>query len=425
MQEVPVKYSLLTLVVVSLSISLFSGNAVAEKHKGHIVVPASSIPAPGDAGQRAHTNIRYVLPDAVFTDINPLVGPPYTGYGYETPASLACLYRLTPRVAGCNPDVVTANPTGGDGAIAIVDAYDDPTAVRDLAAFSRQFGITANKPSFEVVFANGTRPPQDPTGGWELEESLDIEYAHAMAPNAKLYLVEAGSSFNSDLFKAIQVASALVAAAGGGEVSMSWGEGEYSTEKDDDSKLFATSGVVYFASAGDSEGVEYPSTSPDVVAAGGTTNSRNPFTLAFQKETGWNYAGGGPSAYEPRPHYQNSIASVVGSTRGVPDISFDADPDSGVWIMDSIPVSGQGGPGSWWIVGGTSVSSPSLAGIANLAGRVATSSQAELTEIYDKLGTSNFTDITEGTCYYYNGFSATVGWDFCTGVGTVRGTDGE
>ncbi len=187
---------------------------------------------------------------------------------------------------------MTANPTGGSNAIAIVDAYDDPTAASDLAAFSTQFGLPA--PNFSVVYASGTKPAQDPTGGWEVEESLDIEWAHAMAPDAKIYLVEAASNSNSDLFAAVAVASTLVKAAGGGEVSMSWSGAEYAGEKLADA-IFKTPGVVYFASTGDAPGVGYPSTSPNVVAAGGTTLSMNLSTGGFRQSFAWPDTGGGPS----------------------------------------------------------------------------------------------------------------------------------
>jgi subtilase family serine protease len=92
---------------------------------------------------------------------------------------------------------VTKNPTGGSKAIAIVDAYDDPKALNDLKVFSAQFGVPFNQNDFTVVYANasGTRPPLDPTGSWELEESLDIEWAHAMAPNAQGYQATFGYDF--------------------------------------------------------------------------------------------------------------------------------------------------------------------------------------------------------------------------------------
>jgi kumamolisin len=412
------------IAVFALSLSLSANHAVAQLARGHIVVPASSIAKPGDAGKRAHTNVRMFVPDFGFKNVNPFAGPPFLGYGFETPASIGCLYHLTAAAAGCNPNTVTANPGGGSKAIAIVDAYDDPDAVTDLTNFCKQFGVAFTKTQFKVVFATGTRPAKDPTGGWEFEESLDIEWAHAMAPNAKLYLVEANSDSLADLYAAVNVASGLVSTAGGGEVSMSWGSGEYTGETSDDSN-FMTSGIVYLASTGDAEGVEYPSVSPYVVAAGGTTISRNPTTLAFQEETGWNLAGGGPSQLEPIPSYQSTIASTVGSARGTPDLSFDSDPDSGVWVLDSIPYNGEGGAGTWWIAGGTSLAVQGLAGIVNSAGHFKASSEAELTMIYNNLGTTHFRDIMKGTCYFYNGYLAAKGWDFCSGVGSVNGKGGE
>jgi subtilase family serine protease len=177
----------------------------------------------GDAGVRAHTNFRLLQPNHPFSPaaIRPNSGPPYPGYLYETPASIACVYGLVlPLTPYCDPNVVTANPTGGSRAIAIVDAYDYPSAASDLSTFSSQFGLPAA--NFSVVYATGTQPPQDPTGGWELEEALDIEWAHAMAPNATLYLVEANSNSFTDLLVAESVATSLVTAAGGGEVSNSW-----------------------------------------------------------------------------------------------------------------------------------------------------------------------------------------------------------
>jgi kumamolisin len=395
----------------------------------HVVVPASSLERSEDRGMRSHTNILILHPPASIAPaakFGPMTGTPLPGTFYETPASIGCLYKLTKLVKGCNPNTATANPTGGFGAIAIVDAFDYPTAAADLATFSTQFGLPVpTSKTFSVVYASGTKPPQDPTGGWELEEALDIEWAHAMAPSAQIILVEAKSNNNSDLFNAVTKAAALVNAAGGGEVTMSWGGAEFSAETSSDS-LFVESGVVFFASTGDSQGTIYPSTSPNVVAAGGTTISRNPITGLFQAELAWNSAGGGPSTVEHRPSYQNGIESIVGNARGVPDLSFDADPVTGVLVLDSIPVANEGGgPNTWWILGGTSVSSPALAGIVNAAGSKNTSSEAELTEIYNKLGTVDFADTIKGSCYFYDGYLAVKGWDFCTGVGSVKGKVGK
>ena len=274
------------------------------RRRRHCLGSQSSLQYRGDAGARAHTNIRTLIPYEGAGSLTPpghSIGanttglPPSSAYFYETPASLACVYNLVSTVvAGCNPNSVTTVPTGGSKAVAIVDAYHDAYAATDLAKFSTQFGLPAA--NFTVVYANGTKPSVDRTGGWELEESLDIEWAHAMALGAKLYLVEAASNSYTDLFKAVSVASSLVTAAGGGEVSMSWGGSEFSTETTYDSYL-TTPGIVYFASAGDSAGAEYPSVSPNVVAAGGTSSDRNPVTGAFETESVWQSTGGGSSTY--------------------------------------------------------------------------------------------------------------------------------
>src|SRR5262249_38424687 len=161
---------------------------------------------------------------------------------------------------------------------------------------------------------------------------------------------------------------------GGGEVSMSWGGGEFDGESDFD-VLFQVPKVVFVASTGDTAGTEYPSVSPNVVAAGGTTISRDSNTGRFILESAWQDAGGGPSLGEARPRYQDKVSYIVGNTRGTPDLSFDANPTTGVWIYDTTPFEGQ--VLGWTVVGGTSVSSPSLAGIINVAGGAA-SSQAEL-----------------------------------------------
>src|SRR5262249_5204293 len=179
-------------------------------------------------------------------DVLRFARPPFGGVGFETPASLVCVSCLVPRSSSCNPNVVTANPTGGFGAIAVVVAFHDPTALQDLQTFSTQFGLKA--PNLTVVFANGVKPVQDPSGGWELEAALDLEWSHAMAPDAKLFLVEARSNSLSDLMAAETVAGNRVASAGGGEVTNSWGSDEFAGETSFDSK-FTTPGVVYFASS--------------------------------------------------------------------------------------------------------------------------------------------------------------------------------
>jgi kumamolisin len=299
---------------------------------GHVVIPKSSIPGPEDAGKRAHTNTRVFVPNGSTKPqaaiARPLVGPPVTGFFFETPASLACIYRLVPVTPGCDPNVVTTVSNRGSKVVVIVDAFHYSSALADLTQFSSQFGLPAPTPAnFQVVFgtSGSVQPPVDPTFGWEFEEALDIEMAHAMAPNAKVILVEAASDSNADLLFAEDMASTLVAAAGGGEVSNSWGQFEFPGQLALDTH-FSTPKVVYFASTGDAPGVSWPSTSANVVAVGGTSTSRWPSTGAFRGESSWSDAGGGLSAIVPRPAYQNNISFIVGTQRGVPDISADGCP---------------------------------------------------------------------------------------------------
>lgn len=396
-------------------IFVFVSMAAAQMHRtdGKVLIPDSSVEKPTDIGRAAHTNIRVFLP-AVPMEGQKLAGPPYPGYAFETPASLACVYGLTKGAVGCNPNSVTTVPSGGSRVIAIVDAYDAPNAASDLAAFSTQFGLPAA--NFQVVYAAGSEPSHD--YGWEMEESLDVQWAHAMAPNAKIVLVEAASSSFADLMTAEDVASKMVNAAGGGEVSNSWGGSEFYGENSYDTH-FVKTGVVFLASAGDSPGTSWPGTSPNVVSAGGTTIRRNPLNAVFLSETPWDSAGGGISALESRPSYQSKLSSTVGAYRGVPDLSFDANPETGVWIYDS-------NLGGWNVVGGTSVASPALAGIINAAGKFYTSSNLELTTIYTNVAVAaDFKDITSGWCGPYEGYSAATGWDLCTGVGSVNGLNGK
>ncbi len=396
--------------------------------RGHVVIPQSSKFTAADAGVRMHTNVGVFVPDGLRSFPSEL--PPVLGYGFETPASLACIYRLVPPTSGCNPNVTTINPSGGSGAIAIVDAFDDPTASTDLAVYCAQFGLAPA--NLTVVYAAGSEPPVDPTGGWELEESLDIEMAHAMAPGAKLYLVEANSDLNSDLYPAVLVAANLVSCGqsscpsggkGRGEVSMSWAGSEYGNETLADG-LFQQPGVVYTTGAGDSPGTFYPCTSPYVVCVGGTATARSISTGNFLYEVAWMDGGGGFSYYEPRPVYQNFIARTVGSTRGVPDVAFDASPSTSTWVYDSNDY--EGGPGGWFLVFGTSIGAQAIAGIINAAGNFASSSAAELETLYlNGLSLSAFTDIKRGYCGPYETFAATFGWDFCTGLGSSFGYKGK
>jgi kumamolisin len=374
---------------------------------GNGIYPASSIEQPEDIGVRMHTNYIFYAPTG---SIVPAAQP-----AGETPASLGCVYNLVSNpVSGCPINGTTQVPTGGGGVIVIVDAYDYPSAAADLATFSTTFGLP--QANFSVQYASGRKPSNGCRSGWQGEEALDIEWAHAMAPNAQIVLMEASSASNSALYAAVTAANAYIAAHGGkGEVSMSWGGSETSSETSSD-RYFTQSGVVYFASSGDSPGVIYPSSSGNVVSAGGTQVNRKS-SGAYTNQTAWSSGGGGPSKYESRPSFQNAIQSIVGTKRGTPDLSFDSSGGSPVAVYNSNCYGG------WLEVYGTSVASPSLAGIINSAGAFNTSSNAENTLIYSNLGfPSYFTDITSGSCGTH---SAATGWDFCTGVGVDNGLVGK
>ena len=422
--------------------------AVEEVHPtgaGHVAIPHSGIARADDLGLRAHTQFRVLVPPGraeeepgfavlrTVPGVHPQITSPVSGYYAETPASLACVYGLVTATAGCNVTTLTAVASGGAKAIAIVDAYDYPTALADLTSYSKQFGLPAPTSSnFTVAYEGTTKPSPDPDcasyGGWDCwsaEAALDIEMAHAMAPSAHIYLVEANSSSFADLFAAVKKAVSLVQAAGGGEVSMSWGGQEYNGEASED-PVFTGTNVVFFASSGDSEGTIYPAVSPNVVAVGGTTVTRNPSTLAFEGEDVWEDTGGGYSVYEPRPSFQSGISAAVGSHRGVPDVSAVGDPRTGVWVYDSYGNTVGGTVYAWNILGGTSVAAPLTAGIVNRAGHFSASTAAELTLIYANAKTSGaFRDITSGTCGYYEGYLAASGWDPCTGNGTPLGAVGK
>ncbi len=408
---------------------------------GITVPPSSVVLNPGAAMQivrpasdftkgphKAHTNIELVIPKGGYpTIVDSAKGPPQKGLLQQTPASLACNYGLVKVSDDCNPNKVMTNPSGGSKAIAIVDAYDLATATSDLEKFDTQFGLPAA--NFTKIY--GTGSPSSCTSGsqpatnsdWNGEEDLDIEWAHAMAPSAKLYLVEAASSDNADLLNAEQVAAACVAAAGGGQVSNSWGSSESADETSFDS-YFTAANIVYFASTGDDTYPGWPATSPNVVAVGGTTIASNPNTGQYEGQSSWypspdNFGyisspwgeGTGSSAYETRPSYQSGVANVVGSKRGIPDVVAVADPLNGVWIYSPAAFGG------WGFIGGTSVSSPTTAGIANLSGDFFASTNAFLTALYTA-GTAKtltqFAKMDSGNCgsvvasYTYATWGATI-----------------
>jgi subtilase family serine protease len=355
------------------------------------------------------------------------------------PATVGAVYNLKTGLTS------PAKAIGAGQVIAIVDAYHDPNALSDLNAFNAEYGY----PSLATCSA---APPftamtgacfyqADPEGtpgssgsdatGWILEESLDIEWAHAEAPGATIVLVEAESESTTNLMNAVSWANGN----GATEVSMSWAGSEWSGETSYDSYFDANSTstgapILYTASAGDSgSGAVYPAASPNVIAVGGTTlNGCSGTSCAdFSSETAWSGSGGGVSAYEKIPEYQSGyggpvysessggISALTGGMRAIPDVSFEADPDTGVSVYDSTSYEGQSG---WWTIGGTSVGSPNWAGIFAAGAANATALQGAKA-IYGGGYASYLRDITSGS----NGYCGTdctagTGYDLVTGLGS-------
>lgn len=303
-------------------------------------------------------------------------------------------------------------PYDGSGqTIAVVDAFDDPNILSDLKTFDQTFGLP-DPPSFVKATPQG-KPTVDPN--WAGEIALDVEWAHAIAPKAKILLVEAASASESDLASAVDFARRQ---AGVVVVSMSWGGAEFSGESGLDS-LFSTPpghvGVAFVASSGDSgAGAQWPAVSPIVLAVGGTSLTITPQNN-WGGETAWSGSGGGPSQFEWEPNYQRSFQSS--GKRGVPDVAYNADQNTGFYVYDTVAQSGQTG---WFAYGGTSAGAPQWAALIALADQGRT--QAGLGTITNavaaiySLPASDFHDVTSGG----NGFSAVSGYDFVTGRGSPR-----
>ncbi len=269
-----------------------------------------------------------------------------------TPAEVTGAYGLD--------SIAFSTPSGtikGDGSgqvIALIEAYHDPFLASDLHTFDQTYGLP--DPQLIVADQAGTKT----NSGWALEESLDVEWAHAIAPGAIILVVEAQSQSRSALVTAVNAARFT---PGVDAISMSWGFSEFSRETVYNS-IFMTpaghKGITFFGASGDSGppgGVEWPSAAPSVVAVGGTTLDVN-FSGHYQFETAWFDSSGGYSKYEAEPSYQRSVQGL--GKRSTPDVAFDGDPNTGVAVYETSPYSSHG---TWEIVGGTSLGTPAWAGI--------------------------------------------------------------
>lgn len=287
--------------------------------------------------------------------------------------------------------------TGGAGAtIAIIDAYNTPSILADLTTFSGKFNLPLPTDSnFEI---HNMSVSMSTKAGWGEETCLDVEWAHAIAPEAKILLVEATDNSNG-LLSALDYARSRSDVV---SISMSWGGPEASWNTNYDSRFTSIYGAAFFASAGDNgEQVNWPANAQNVVAVGGTTLNLNFTDGTLISETAWSGSGGGVSDYEPVPSYQTSYG-LNASNREVPDVSYNANPTTGVAVCYN---------SGWYVIGGTSAGAPQWAAIHAL-GRSATN-----VNIYGKAKlaySSYFRDITSGS----NGNPTYVGYDLVTGLGS-------
>src|SRR5271166_4763234 len=343
-----------TLAIMVVSISSFAP-AQDSPLQGNIIKPPSS--AGTVPGVRARTDLLIVRPDGEFAPNSP---PPNS----ENPGTLACIYGVTPPTNGC-PFSGSPLATGGSKAIAVVEYGHNSTLQADFNTFNSYWGLPAQTLQFICDCASC---PSSNGSGWDVETALDTQYAHAMAPNAQIIVSQfCNDPFDGGKSAAEWLAGQAVASAGGGEVSNSFGYGGEAgvgeaLEMQWD-QLMTVPGVVYFTSAGDSGlGPDYPSVSPNTESAGGTRIIRDGSGNFTGEEDCWNGSGGGISLYEPLPNYQLIVGNRTGPHRGTPDIAADASTSSPVAIYSTT------GCGGWCAVGGTSVSSPTLAGVVNAAG---------------------------------------------------------
>lgn len=337
-----------------------------------------------------------------------------------TPLAATAPYGATPAQIKAAYGFPTSTTAGAGQTIAVIGAYDSPTVQNDLNVFSNTFGLPCNACLTKVNQTGGTTYPAY-EAGWAAETNLDVQWAHAIAPGAKILLVEATTNNWSDLMAAVDYAKARAQ-----YVTMSFGALEFATQTQFDSR-FVAPGVTFFAAAGDS-GLQphYPSTSPNVVSVGGTT--LNNLGTSNVTEIAWSSGGGGCSAYAVANPAQSAFSQYgqsgclqqgtttrsgrKGATtttasvarRATPDVSLNGNPMSGVSVYNSLPAGSAG----WTKVGGTSASAPMFAGRAAVAGGL-----MDAARIYGA-NAPNLRDITSGN----NGAPALVGFDLASGRGS-------
>lgn len=328
----------------------------------------------------------------------PAPGTP-AGYG---PSDLQSAYALASESVS----------NGGGQTVAIVDAYDDPTAESDLGVYRSQYGLSACTTAngcFKKVNQNGGTAYPSVDAGWAQEISLDLDMVSAICPNCHILLVEANSNSFVDLGTSVNEAAAL----GANAISNSYGGGETSGYE----SYYNHPGHAVVASAGDSgTGTQSPASYGTVTAVGGTNLQRAGNARGWT-ETAWSSSGSGCSAFVPKPSWQSGSVYQC-PNRSEADVSAVADPNTGVAVYDSTPYNGSYG---WMVFGGTSVASPIIGAVYALAGNAGSVSDAS----YAYAHASALNDVltgSNGRCTYAYICNAGPGYDGPTGLGTPIGS---
>ena len=316
-----------------------------------------------------------------------------SGFG---PADIRAAYKLTAA-------------TSGGKTVAIVDAYNDPTAEADLGVYRKQYGLAACTTAngcFKKVSQTGTTTYPKTDAGWATEISLDLDMVSAACPDCHILLVEAKSTSFTDLGAGVNYA----ATQGVSAISNSYGGSDSSSVS-----AYSHPGIAITASTGDDGyGIESPASFDSVVAVGGTSLTKATTTTRGWTEKAWSGAGSGCSTLNAKPSWQTAATQCSG--KATADVSAVADPNTGVAVYDSTAYEGASG---WQVYGGTSASSPIIASVytqgGNLSGYPAGYTWSHSTALND------VTSGTNGTCSPKVLCTSGAGWDGPTGLGTPNG----
>jgi subtilase family serine protease len=423
------------LAAVALALTASPAASASLSHSAFRAENACAVPPPGTA---TCLGLRLVSTSLTKADLksNAVRQAAESAHG-ASPA----VTNKTPNPEGYGPEELhtayslpTATFPASTQTIAVVDAFNDPTAEADLAVYDAQYGLpactTANG-CFSKLNEEGKKSPLPATNGsWTTEITLDVQMAHAICQSCHVMLVEARSPEFADLGAAVDAA----VNAGATEVSNSYGGAEQSNYSTYNAP-YDHPGVVITASAGDcgyfnegcnggGEAANFPASSPDVIAVGGTTLTKSGESWS---STVWEGGGSGCSVAFNAPLWQSEVANYSLTSceggRSVADVGAIANPYTGVNTYDSTP-NPSGYPTGWGVWGGTSLASPVIAAEFALAGG-AHGVNFPAQTLYENIGSSHdLYDVVSGhngSCTGASSCQARAGYDGPTGVGSPVG----